>query len=342
MNIRRDNLFRLILSVFLATILFSCGTKEDTTYIKDESGATDAASLSIRKQCFNIVDGVETVGYPSTVLLFQTIGDNFLSRCTGTIVGANTVVTAAHCVANSESGNMAILQEDCTNGSFEFVDSTRVFHHGFTSDDFYEAQMYGAITPELIARDLAILLFPIEGANSAAPLYSATPAVDDDIEIVGFGIEYAPYDSRSKNEINFEDIKKRLGRNSLINYDDLMETIPEDQNPLGEGASQGEPSVFLSTLYELEKGEELADGTYSTTAQGDSGGPLYIGGMIAGVTSSGASLGDSSGKPIMDIGIFTNLQSPLSRDLLESAREDGAIFSGWLDYWDKTSDIQDY
>ncbi len=194
--------------------------------------------------------------------------------------------------------------------------------------------MLGEITPEVISRDLAILIFPIDDETSSASLYGDNPKDGDDVEVVGFGVEYSPYDYRSREPISFADITKRVGRNSLANYDNIFSELSPEQNPLGGRASPGTPEVFLSTAYDLEIANTIVKGTYSTTAQGDSGGPLFINGKLAGVTSSGATIGNSQGYPVLEVGLFTNLQSDLSRELILRASNNGANFSGWDEYYE--------
>jgi secreted trypsin-like serine protease len=311
-----------IVLISLTQILFiaGCGTEEKD----EESGESEPATegISIRTQCFSIVDGVETTRYPSTVLLFQTFGDSFVSRCTGTIVGSNAVITAAHCVSDSGNGNMAMLQEDCSAGTFDFIDAEKVYHHGYTSDYFINAERAGAFNSELISRDLAILKFPEDASYSQSDLLSRDAIVGDAVEIVGFGVEFAPYDARSQQRVAFKDIKKRMGANTLIDYDEFVEEV--GLNPLGEGSTAGDPEVFLSILYENAVGDATDAGAYSMTAQGDSGGPLFIDGRLAGVTSSGGGLSDGAGNPVVDVGFFTNLRSTLSQSLINTAIADGA------------------
>jgi hypothetical protein len=204
-----------------------------------------------------IVNGVLSFADPSVgALLFGDDPDQAIAFCSGTLVGCNTFVTAAHCVCDLDGAA-------CQSGPA--APDPAEWHVFFQHAGFFAVQSI-AVNPgyEFPSDDVALLhLAASLSGISPTPLVAAEPAVGTDGTIVGFG--------RSGGSAEDYGLKQR----GSVVTSACSGALPEGllcwdfTNPVGPA------------------------GTDSNTCNGDSGGPLFVdeGGSrtLAGITSGGSS-----------------------------------------------------
>jgi hypothetical protein len=204
-----------------------------------------------------IVNGVLSFADPSVgALLFGSDPDQAIVYCSGTLVGCNTFVTAAHCVCDLDG---AACQSGATAPN---PGEWHVFfqHAGFFAVDGIDVNPGYDFPSDDVA--LIHLAAPLSGI-SPTPLVAAEPAVGSDGTIVGFG--------RSGGGAEDYGLKQR---GSVVTS----------------SCSGGLPEGLLCWEFTNPVGPP---GTDSNTCNGDSGGPLFVdeGGVrtLAGITSGGSS-----------------------------------------------------
>jgi hypothetical protein len=221
-----------------------------------------------------IVNGDYTSDWPSTGALLHNPSGTIEQAsagawCSGTLIGCNTFLTAAHCVEDSTNARryLVFLQ----HAGFFAVDSI-VIEPGYTSGNWP-------------ARDVAIvhLAEPVEGIRPT-PINTTNPNpfIPEAGTIVGFGRSGA---SDAGDDYGL----KRVGGVDTI-------TCP---GGLGAGSSE-------LMCWEYSGGVR---GDASNTCNGDSGGPLFMdfgsGLVVAGVTSGGSSNECGPGDVSYDANVYT-------------------------------------
>lgn len=158
----------------LAAVLFGCGGPEADWGVPAELGELDQA----------LTNGAPHGGHPAVGLLTVTFRDGRREKCTGSLVGAHTVLTAAHCVV------------DATTLSFELGAPAGTALHTSTDQAAGPRLRYAVqhvkVHPDYRADqpasfDLALLWLP--QAPNVAPLALGTraPTVGQPVTLVGYG-----------------------------------------------------------------------------------------------------------------------------------------------------------
>lgn len=197
-----------------------------------------------------IANGLTTIEYPHVVALLSSNRQ----LCSGTLIGCQTVLTAAQCVC-------ATVGVDCQGGR-GLVDpggiTVYLQHGGFVGVDAID------VPPSYepgVASDVALLHLsnPVDGIAPAAINATQVPPFGQSGQIVGFGLSQGDRDDQGV---------KRLG---VVEVATCTE-VPQDQHVCWQFAAPVGPP-----------------GDDSTTCGGDAGGPLFVdlgvGSVIAGVTS---------------------------------------------------------
>jgi hypothetical protein len=152
--------------------------------------------------CLFVVNGVTTMEFAPVVMLLSNGG----GLCTGTFVGSNTVITAAHCLESPTASGL----------SFNNIAAIDTINWGVSGE--------GATAVPY--QDLAILLFPPGTAPALSKLADVPPRVGDAITIVGYG----QTDFINNND---PDGNKRYGANTIhsISADNVIVHYEAPQDP---------------------------------------------------------------------------------------------------------------
>jgi hypothetical protein len=208
-----------------------------------------------------IVNGIDTHGFPSAGALLYSYGgpitsDNAASRCSGTLIGCETFLVAAHCVVDDPiaAHYLVYLQHA---GLLPVASITR--HPSYDDDEF---PLFDVAVLKLGTWVTGIAPSPINQTDPAPFIDGATGI------IVGFG--------QTAGLANDYGIK-RAGTVETVNCPSTLPAGADDDDVLCWN--------FLEPID--------PPGTDSNTCNGDSGGPMFIdfgGGLVvAGVTSGGTS-----------------------------------------------------
>jgi hypothetical protein len=207
-----------------------------------------------------IVNGVLTNDFPTTgSLLLGNDPDTAFQRCTGTMIGCETFLTAAHCICDGTGASCASGQPDEPDPSDYLV---FLQHGGFFSVSSIALRSDYSFP----VADVAVLKLgaPVNGISPSEINTTSSPAASSSGTIVGFGRTGDP---------NFDYGIKQTGSVTTVACS---------------GGISNTTSVCWSFTAPIGP-----PGDDSNSCNGDSGGPLFIdlgaGDVVAGVTSGGTS-----------------------------------------------------
>jgi hypothetical protein len=217
-----------------------------------------------------IVNGNHTQLFPTTGALLVNVGGQLPAICTGTLIGCNAFVTAAHCLCPGET--------TCTPSPTPY----RVFlQHGgiyaVSNITVHPSYLFGE------HNDVAILTLasPVSGISPTPINTVGSPVNGTAGTIAGFGV--------TRTTINDSGIK-RAGN---VLTSSCLGQVPQSHH----------------ICWQFEKPLGLP-GDSSNTCSGDSGGPLFVdfggGQLLAGITSGGFSETCLPSDLSFDTDIFVN------------------------------------
>jgi len=210
-----------------------------------------------------IGNGVETKDYPAVIKLH--IQDRFgnISLCTGTIVGTNTVLTAAHCGIHADPFKPKI---DMYLDNGMVFQATEVVIHPF--------YLVGILDEDASLRDfgkkfdIALIKFNEPKAGKLRMpihIFQRTEEIlDRQIELVGFGNNVKNNDELSGSGI------KRKATNVFKSVEDVNISFVGNRRP---------KTYYFGGLY------QNSDGTQGSVLPGDSGGPSILNHEVVAVNT---------------------------------------------------------
>ncbi len=200
-----------------------------------------------------IVNGVATQTQPATGALLVPFGSGYLSGCSGTLIGCQTFLTAAHCVC---PGSTACSPDP--NGYAVYLQNAGI--HAVSAIDVHPSFNFA------VAADVAVvtLAAPVSGIPPMPINTSVTPPLGSTGTIVGFGVTGG------------NNLDGGVLRQGQVVTSSCSGLVPEPEHVCW---------VFQSPFG--------PPGQDSNTCSGDSGGPLFVdlgaGPVVAGITSGGTS-----------------------------------------------------
>lgn len=286
--------------LIFAVMTTACGT----------SGSKTASCTTQKKQNpLKIEDGTETNQFPSVVLVMSGNPTGRMMKCTGTIVGHNSVLTAAHCIGGGPE-SMYVMQtgsltaRDYSAALMAAVKPRAIISHGAIEPP----NPSGVADISKFPDDLVVLVF---ANNTFRNRDVVIPSLNDiqrptqfsKATMVGFG-------KSSANDTSSSSIK-RMGLGFYLVHDAFYKDL-----------------VF-SFNRDLDQSTLMPEGPkkFSQGQQGDSGGPLFVDGenslRIVGVLSGGGTSQDGA----TSRSIYVDLYSQRSLALLAKASSEGAKFT---------------
>ncbi len=233
------------------TLLIPFATRIDA---KDGSDPRPLRRVTHHPPGARIVNGVTTSAYPSTVTLVERGGQQF---CTGTLIGCQTVLTAAHCVCETDGSQCQGGGPDLASPFDVQIFAQHAGHFDVSSIAVPAGYEFG------VTSDVAVMKLS-KSVNGIAPTPINTtqkPAPGTTGTIVGFGL--------TRGDLWDSGIKRRgqVTTTTCEVVSNATHLCWDFEDPVG------------------PPGED------SNTCPGDSGGPLFVdfgaGDVVAGITSGG-------------------------------------------------------
>jgi secreted trypsin-like serine protease len=260
------NVKRLIASTIMAFLLMM-------QIFSTLADVTNFESISTR-----VISGdpvAETGAYSWMVSLQRDGNGTWDHYCGGSLIAADWVITAAHCIENIDISNHRVVigavdLKDASQGEVKLIDFYSI-HQDYESDDFYG--------------DVAIIRLKTSSTKTPVSLISSIEMAGisqgEPLIIMGWGLTAEGDNSSASNT--------------------LLETEVSFQSDIVCTTTHGDPNIFgESGLYWTKlicAGEDTQgfDGLVNDACQGDSGGPLLFNDSgvlkLAGIVSWGKGCG---------------------------------------------------
>jgi secreted trypsin-like serine protease len=229
----------------------------------------------------------DTTAAPYTVAIQTVFGDDAVGGCSGTILDATHVLTAAHCVVE-ENGTRATPDQVAVASGTTDVTSKAGLAQGTVSSvatiRVHPRHKAGGFYDDVAVLTLAAPLNLADGRTAALPMATSGTIVSPGrlVRITGFGITGSTADDFGT--LRFVNVRAVIG---------------------GSSCSNSAPGAFLCT-----------EGTSKGACSGDSGGTATIGSASArrliGVT-------DIADKGCSGLNLFANVAAPEIRTFIDAA-----------------------
>ncbi len=287
----------------------------------DDPG-TDGETKTACLAGFNVINGKETSDYPSVGLLAELDEKNVIGgTCSGTWVGPNTMITAAHCITAGSETELVFLKGNSVSTGETIQDAEKIVATGVKPTKVIinaEELKHGNLENDLIEmniayKDMAILIFASDVAPATTKILNRHPTNKEAAVIVGFGATSSAVRTAEAGEKSI----KRVGKNHVVVRDELNEAFPDLLIMFGRGDTKDASGKAIDSL----------------SGAGDSGGPIFIDGALAGVVSNGAdsaevkNLAEQVGENADNMTVYAALDSAFAKALLDKAKKAGAKFT---------------
>lgn len=303
---------RHILRLALASTLTAACAEKPSDKKADQPKSEDKGP----ETCLAIVSGKKTTDFPSVGLLAMVQDGKVKGVCTGTFVGRNTILTAAHCASEDPDVVVYVPGHDVDFGTTTEARAAALkkgkrpkkvlllgkdiaFGHGDSMDPSKDSR-----------RDLAILIFEDDVAPAVTPILERRAKEGETATIVGYGDTSIPEGGSPPSDASR--VTKRRGTNKVRYWDEELFGPADDGVLLLTGAA-----------------ETSGDKAVSMAGHGDSGGPLLVNDAIAGVASTGTHEGiypEEIRKKIEGdaLNSYADLSSDIAKEFLKKAEKAGA------------------
>lgn len=235
---------RLAASVWLTSLMLVSSSvvrgAEPSPEITDASHVVGTGGPGAR-----IVNGIQTTWYPSVGALLYRSQGAFISWCTATLIGCNSVLTAAHCIAEDEDASKYLM-------FFQHGGMVKVRSIAWQKKDYKPPTTSGA------QADVAVLTLaePISGIAPHAINEKSEHAVNAPGTIVGFGRTGGAsrnYGLKRFGIVNAAECGAGFAKNEMVCW---------DYNGSGSNTCHGDSGGPL-LLSENRDGEEVISGVTS-------------------------------------------------------------------------------
>ncbi|MBW2537166.1 MAG: S1 family peptidase [Deltaproteobacteria bacterium] len=227
----------------------------------EDAVSVDAASLGTERSA--LMNGEEGA-HPAVGRVFTD------GMCTGTVIGPDAVLTAAHCLARPRPDPSVPWSEiiDYPVG-FAMADSTAGF--GYVYHESYQASIHpdydrnvhlDLSVADLVEGDIAVLHFEAQVADAYVPLASSVPAVGEELMLVGFGRD-GPDGGTGYSQIGFAPVA-RVTEHNIISYGPLSVDRANDEVASICPGDSGGPSFAGEGASEVLVGVHSTNGPYDS------------------------------------------------------------------------------
>ncbi len=174
------------IAVSATALLVSCGSDGGGAESIDQCGALglSAASASTASATAKIANGTDCTDLNKSpvVMVVKNLADGSAGICSGTMISANKVLTAAHCLENAVTIDVLLGVEA---NSLAYI----------TSDSWQIHPNFSRSANGILGNDVGVIHVPVPLPLPSVPiLVSAAPQVGQKAVVFGFGTTGAPDD----------------------------------------------------------------------------------------------------------------------------------------------------
>lgn len=313
----------VLVCIFVVGIMIGCKSQLDSRGRGNKpSPAQSGGEQGKRTGCLNIVNGAATSDHSAVTLLLSRDNKGKTFSCTGTYVGPNTILTAAHCIPVGMENDLRIFAAPQLDIGRTPEQTAAVFQSGIKPRKIIVKSMDivtgggDTLSSKQVFRDLALLILHERINAPVYPMAKSPPTAGSEAILVGYGLktltDHAATDSRKI---------RQYGRNRIQEYSTEKSAIvgasfPNAIRIVGESDEKGSP----------------AEGR-SLTGSGDSGGPLLVNHLVVGVASTGGETPAALPAELKKIfpepygSVYATTYSDEAKTLLAEAKAAGAEIS---------------